>query len=122
MAETRKVYAYLNEHTGDIQALTAHHLGINRTQCVVSHWKEWIRGNFNVCIPVLVQDQNGRPSRTVPMRCPMAYRLGSDIGSVDEKIGCEVATYAWMQDNCPDVRIPDLLGFGFFNRRGVSLL
>ncbi len=25
--ETRKIYAYLVEHTGDIQALTAHHLG-----------------------------------------------------------------------------------------------
>lgn len=118
--ETRKIYAYLFEHTGDIQALTAHHLGVNPAQCVVSHWEEWIRGSFNVCIPVVVDCHNRQPKRTVLMRCPMAYRLSRDIGSVDEKIGCEVATYAWMQENCPDIKIPDLLGFGFSDGRNVS--
>ncbi|KAF2785785.1 hypothetical protein K505DRAFT_380680 [Melanomma pulvis-pyrius CBS 109.77] len=118
--ETRKVYAYLFEHTSDIQSLTAHHLGVNQAQCVVSHWDEWIRGSFNVCIPVVVEGQNGQPNRTVLMRCPMAYRLGEDVGSVDEKIGCEVATYAWMQDNCPEVKIPDLLGFGFSDGRNFT--
>lgn len=52
----------------------------------------------------------------------MAYRLGSDVGSVDEKISCEVATYVWIQDNCQEVRIPELLGFGFSNGRRVSLV
>jgi hypothetical protein len=119
--ETRKIYAYLFERTGDIQALTAHHLRVDRTQCVVSHWKDWIRGSFNICIPVVVEGQNGQPSRTVLMRCPMAYRLAEDVGSVDEKIGCEVATYAWMQDNCPEIKTPRLLGFGFSDGRDVSV-
>ncbi|KAF1913519.1 hypothetical protein BDU57DRAFT_313769 [Ampelomyces quisqualis] len=117
--ETRKVYAYLFEHTGDIQALTAHHLRVNQEQCVVSHWEEWIRGSFNICIPVVVA-RNGQPNRTVLMRCPMAYKVGEDVGSVDEKIGCEVATYAWMQDNCPEIKIPDLLGFGFTDGRNFT--
>ncbi|KAF1951137.1 hypothetical protein CC80DRAFT_597531 [Byssothecium circinans] len=118
--ETRKVYAYLFEHTSDIQALTAHHLGVKRAQCVVSHWEEWIRGSFNVCIPVVVKGQHEQANRTVLMRCPMAYRLGKDVGSVDEKIGCEVATYAWMQENCPDVKIPHLFGFGFSDGRNYT--
>ena len=118
--ETRDVYAYLFERTSDIRALTAHHLGVDRAQCVVSHWEEWIRGSFNVCIPVRVEGQYGETDKTVLMRCPMAYALGKDTGIVDEKIGCEVATYAWMQDNCPEVNIPDLLGFGFSDGRKVS--
>jgi hypothetical protein len=118
--ETRKVYAYLFEHTSDIQTLTAHHLGVDPARCVVSHWEQWIRGGFNVCIPVVVESEDGQPNRTVLMRCPMAYRLGEDVGGVDEKIGCEVATYAWMQDHCPDIKIPDLLGFGFPDGRVVS--
>lgn len=118
--ETRDVYAYLFERTGDINALTAHYLGVDRAQCVVSHWEEWIRGSFNICIPVRVKGQRGETDKTVLMRCPMAYTLGKDIGVVDEKIACEVATYAWMQDHCPEVKIPDLLGFGFSDGRKVS--
>ena len=120
VSETRKVYAYLSERIDDIEELTAHHLGVGREQCVVAHWSEWIRGSFNVCIPLSVNGQDGRPNRTVLMRCPMTYRVGKDAGSVDEKIGCEVAAYAWMQDNCPEIKIPDLLGFGFCDGRLVS--
>lgn len=34
-------------------------------------------------------------------------------GTVDEKMRCEVAAYVWIQKNCPEVPIPNLLGFGF---------
>jgi hypothetical protein len=40
-------------------------------------------------------------------------------GTVDEKIGYEVATYAWLQENCPDIPIPHLWGFGFTDGRKV---
>ncbi|KKK15094.1 hypothetical protein AOCH_005603 [Aspergillus ochraceoroseus] len=33
-------------------------------------------------------------------------------GNGDEKVLCEAGTYAWLQDNCPDVPIPHLYGFG----------
>ncbi|KAH8729162.1 hypothetical protein BGZ61DRAFT_529415 [Ilyonectria robusta] len=32
--------------------------------------------------------------------------------NVDEKLRCEAATYIWLQQNCPDVPIPRLFGFG----------
>ncbi|KAH8593060.1 hypothetical protein B0O99DRAFT_715281 [Bisporella sp. PMI_857] len=38
-------------------------------------------------------------------------------GTVDEKLSSEAGTYVWMQDRCPDVRIPQLYGFGFSDRR-----
>jgi hypothetical protein len=40
-------------------------------------------------------------------------------GTVDEKLSSEAGTYVWMQDRCPDVRIPQLYGFGFSDRRYV---
>jgi hypothetical protein len=43
-------------------------------------------------------------------------------GTIDEKLGCEVGTYAWIQRTCPDIRIPFLYGFGFSNQRHVSNL
>lgn len=118
--ETRKVYANLSEHAGDIQSIAAHHLGVNRSRCIVSHWRDWIRGSFNVCIPVVVDGQDGQPNKTILMRCPMAYRLSGDASCVDEKIGGEVAAYAWVQENCPEIKTPDLLGFGFTDGRSVS--
>ena len=121
--ETQKLYASLFEYKKEIEALTAHHLGLSNTEnCVMSHWKEWIRGRFNVCIPVTVKGKEGKPRRKVLMRCPMAHMLAESAypGTVDEKIGCEVATYAWMQDNCPEINIPHLWGFGFSDGRHVS--
>ena len=52
----------------------------------------------------------------------MPYKVGEDLypGSVDEKLSCEVAAYAWMQANCPDIRIPHLYGFGTTSDEHVS--
>ncbi|QPG95098.1 hypothetical protein C2857_007660 [Epichloe festucae Fl1] len=36
-------------------------------------------------------------------------------GTIDEKVSCEVATYAWMQEHCANIRIPTLYAFGFAN-------
>lgn len=51
----------------------------------------------------------------------MAHKLAEAVtpGSSDEKMGCEVGTYAWMQERCPEIRIPHLYGFGFSDRRHV---
>ncbi|KAJ0417842.1 hypothetical protein BJY00DRAFT_288788 [Aspergillus carlsbadensis] len=32
-------------------------------------------------------------------------------GNGDEKVRCEAGAYAWLQENCPDVAIPELYGF-----------
>jgi hypothetical protein len=73
-------------------------------------------------MPVEVKETSGSVSRKVLMRCPMPHKLAEARypGTGDEKLGCEVGTYAWMQDNCPLTRIPHLFGFGFSDDRHVS--
>ncbi|KND87838.1 hypothetical protein TOPH_07455 [Tolypocladium ophioglossoides CBS 100239] len=101
-----------------IKHLTRHHLGLDdRHVCAVAPMRHWIRGSFNVCIPIEVKS----PSlyRTLMLRCAMPHKLAEAEypGSVDEKMGCEVGTYAWIQERCPDIRIPYLYGFGFSDHR-----
>lgn len=43
----------------------------------------------------------------------MPFKLGESSypGTVEEKLRAEVGAYAWLQENCPDIRIPQLYGF-----------
>ncbi|CRJ98974.1 hypothetical protein BN1708_009522 [Verticillium longisporum] len=106
-----------------ISSLAALHVGLDperqHQRCVVQEPDGWIRGNFNICVPVHVLDKAGSLIRRVLVRCPMGHKLAEDRhpGTVDEKLSTEVATYAWMQENCPEVPIPALLGFGFTDGR-----
>lgn len=119
--KTREVYAYLWEHINDIQALTAHHLGVARASCTVSHWEEWMRGGFNVCIPVVVHGKHGQPTQKLILRCPMKFKLGTGAGSLDEKIGCETATDMRVREyHGSAIKTPNLFGFGFADGRTVS--
>ena len=45
----------------------------------------------------------------------MPYKLAEaqNPGSVNKKMGSEVGAYIWVQEKCPDIRIPYLYGFGF---------
>ncbi|KAK0655254.1 hypothetical protein B0T16DRAFT_450972 [Cercophora newfieldiana] len=84
---------------------------------------KWIQGNFNICI--LVQLCSGTPrfaytsaladEQTLIFRCAIPHKIAQ--GAVDEKLSCEVGTHAWMESQCPEVRIPHLYGFGFSNHR-----
>lgn len=95
---------------GLISGLVAHHFGINgwftKKRCVGEPVDNWLRGSFNLCVPVRVGDADGHSSQRVLLRCPMAHKLS---GMVEEKMICEVATYIWMQENCPEMPIPRLL-------------
>ncbi len=120
VAATKALYQKLWKERGTIRALTKHHLGLDdRHTCTVADPRRWIRGGFNVCIPVEVQSPGS--CRKFVLRCAMPHRLAEaeNPGSIDEKMGCEVGTYAWMQAKCPDIRIPHLYGFGFFDHRHV---
>lgn len=122
VGETAKLDASLWQARGAIQALTKHHLSLGRKDsCTVLGKHAWIRGSFNVCVPIEVC--RGNTTTRVLLRCPMPHKLAEATypGSVDEKLNCEVATYAWMQENCPEVPIPHLFGFGFSDNRHVSL-
>ncbi|KFH48864.1 hypothetical protein ACRE_002340 [Hapsidospora chrysogenum ATCC 11550] len=96
---------------GRLAILVAHHLGIDAARCRVEPTAQWLRGSFNQCVAVGVDSAvTAATSSRVLVRVPMAHRLA---GMVDVKMRCEVATYIWMQENCPDIPIPRLYGFGF---------
>jgi hypothetical protein len=71
-----------------------HHLrfGIQDT-CIVEAQDQWIRGSFNVCIPVEVRSI--RFYKKLIFRCPMPYKLAEAKypGTVNEKLSSEVGTY-----------------------------
>lgn len=118
---TKDLYQKLWECRDTICALVRHHLNLRRSDtCEVLPSHTWIRGSFNVCIPVEVA--SGSICRKFILRCPMPHKLAEKRypGTVDEKLSCEVGTYAWMQSACIDIRIPFLYGFGFSNQRHVG--
>ena len=110
-----------------ISGLVKHHLGLDAAcRCAVAPPNRWIQGSFNICIPVRVSSgpQSGARTSSAPadeqtliFRCAMPHKIAQ--GAVDEKLSCEVGTYAWMQSHCPEVRIPHLYGFGFSDHRHV---
>ncbi|CAG2005704.1 unnamed protein product [Fusarium graminearum] len=74
--------------------------------------EKWIHGCFNVCVQAQVTA--GNSTKKFIFRCPIPPHAGQQYsGIIDEKVGCEVATYIWMQQHCPEIRIPDLFAFGF---------
>jgi hypothetical protein len=117
--EARKTSKFCNSLLAcqrEIELLSAHHLRLNKGQrCVMLGQEHWICGGFNVCIPVVVYGTDGSVLQKVVMRCPMAHKLAEAAypGTVDEKMRCEVATYAYIQDNHTKIPIVHLYGFGF---------
>ncbi|KAG8667739.1 hypothetical protein FPOAC2_12928 [Fusarium poae] len=95
-----------------IAALIKHHLRLDADDtCTVLARKEWMQGIFNIC--VLVEVAVGNTNKKLILRCPIPPHAGQPSSTVDEKVGCEVATYIWMQQYCSDIRIPHLFAFGF---------
>ncbi|POR34249.1 Uncharacterized protein TPAR_05549 [Tolypocladium paradoxum] len=120
---THKFYNDLWREKDTIAALVRHHLGLReRDACIVEPPKLWMRGAFNVCVPIWT-GSDAASGRKLIMRCAMPHKLAEARypGTVDEKMRCETATYVWMQERCPDIPIPQLYGFGFYNHRHVSL-
>ena len=116
-----ELYQSLWDQRQTIQALVRHHLRLsNQDTCIVNAKAQWIRGSFNICIPIEVRST--RCHKKLIFRCPMPHKLAEDKypGTVDEKLSSEVGTYAWIQHQCPDIRIPHLYGFGFTDHRHVS--
>lgn len=115
-AATRLQMSRLMEEKDIIVALVKHHLGRgNVGSDVMVDFSRCVIGSFNVCIPICVKSLHNQGATTrLFLRCAMPHKLAESRlpGSVDEKTRCEVATYAWIQGNCPDVRIPHLYGFG----------
>lgn len=106
-----KFFSHIHDRQNWIRAVVAHHLGLkSASACRVAEEENWLYGSFNVCVPVSIDDWDGK---RVLIRFPLPYRVGEAVrpGNGDEKIRCEAGTYAWLQENCPDVPIPSLYGF-----------
>ena len=117
----KQLYRDLLREKDAICSLTKHHLGLGHGDvCVVLPHDQWLRGSFNVCVPVEVT--SGTSVRKLMLRCCLPHKLAEERypGTVDEKLGCEVGAYVWMQRNCSDIRIPHLYGFGFSDHRHVT--
>lgn len=115
-----------------IEGLVAQHLGIAPQKCHAADAEQWITGTFNVCVRVDVDqdpypvDQGPPgppPAQQLMIRFPLPYRIGeqNSPGNADEKVRCEAGTYAWFQENCPAIPIPQLYGFGLTSGQTVCL-
>ncbi|KAK2865300.1 hypothetical protein FQN49_003716 [Arthroderma sp. PD_2] len=109
-------FVWFYSRSKEIEDLVSFHLGLSPPEkCRVSAVNEWLHGSFNVCIPVYIDNRTKSPGKRVLVRFPLPYKIGEPAypGNADEKLRCEAATYIWMQENCPDIPIPQLWGFGF---------
>lgn len=110
----------LYDKRDSMKVAVAHHLGLNSSsECYVSDTKDWLHGSFNVLVPVKINCWAGKQ---VLMRFPLPYRIGESFrpGNCDEKVRCEAGAYAWLQENCPDVPIPQLYGFSLSSGETVQ--
>ena len=115
---------YLLDHSAEIEAVVSYHLGLSETgSCYLAPLNDWIHGSFNMCLPVYVKNRNKSSEKRVMIRFPLPYKVGEEDfpGNAEEKLRCEAATYIWIQQNCPEVPIPQLWGFAFQGDRCVSL-
>ncbi|KAM3414212.1 hypothetical protein BST61_g10870 [Cercospora zeina] len=111
--ERSQMFTRLWAQRSQIQTAVAGHLGLRSTsQCVVQSPAVWNRGHFNICVHVQVTDNCGDVSRKI-FRCPMPHKVGQPASdAIDEKIRSEAASYAWVEQECPNVPVPHLIAFG----------
>lgn len=114
-------FAHLYKHRPVLQETVAHHLRLPANVCRVAELCEWLHSSFNVCVPVTIDYHNKQPPMQVLIRLPLPYRVGekSQPGNADEKLRCEAGADVWLQENCPNVPIPRLYGFGLSTGQAV---
>ena len=117
----KNFFNYLYNHKSDIENIVRYHLGLKKNEdCCIGQVDEWICGNFNVCIPVYLDESSvvvsSKRRKRVLVRVALPYKLGEDLeeykGNVEEKLRCEAASHIWINENCPSVPTPYLWGFG----------
>ncbi|EPE05303.1 phosphotransferase enzyme family protein [Ophiostoma piceae UAMH 11346] len=126
-----QLYMRLWEHKPAVSTLVAAHMGVSLEHIEMAHPSAWKRGSFNLVVPMLVNqslqkdpgqnsDQNSQNPEQVLLRVPVPAKVGEEHhpGSVADKLRCEAASYIWMQQHCPEVRIPHLYGFSIPGANG----
>lgn len=114
-------FASLQRKIHLIEATVARHLNLDPKQCHAADPEEWLAGSFNVCIPIFIGSKHSDPSLII--RFPLPYRVGESFnpGNADEKVRCEVGTYLWLQQNCPEITIPKFHGYGLATGQRVCI-
>ncbi|KXS94707.1 hypothetical protein AC578_3850 [Pseudocercospora eumusae] len=95
-----------------LESICAYHLGLDPSRCAVGDRSTWMRGQFNICVPITATRLDGTCSRVV-FRCPIPHKVGSQQNGGEEKVRAEAANYAYVQEECPEIPIAALIGFGF---------
>ncbi|TLD29613.1 Aminoglycoside phosphotransferase [Venturia nashicola] len=111
--EAAEFLSELEASAPQFEQLVAHHLGLPDSQrCSVWARKHWMSGGFNIGIPIDVLGQG--VGRRVFMRIPRPHKIAEQRfpGAIEEKMRCEIGTYAYIQDDCKDIPIAHLIGFG----------
>ena len=124
----RNLFSELESRRDEIQLLVASHCGLNSDLVHVSNIfspdnkQAWLHGSFNVCIPVNISEPHPSLPAKLAFRVPLPYKLGKLAypGNVEEKLRSEAATYVWIDENCPELPIPKLHGFGLAGGLSVS--
>ncbi|PGH16963.1 hypothetical protein AJ79_01347 [Helicocarpus griseus UAMH5409] len=122
-------FTHIHHRRGLVEKAVAHHLGLSsHSSCQAADVKDWMRGSFNLCVPVTVtcgngSTGNGTQQRRVLMRFPLPHRVGEEFrpGNADEKVRCEAATYAWLGQECPSIPIPHLYGFALSGGQRIMI-
>lgn len=116
-------FFWIYEYREDFKALVSLHLSLAKSEtCRFGEFKEWKHGSFNVCIPIYIDNWRKYPRKRVLLRLPLPYKVGESTcpGNADEKLRTEAAAFIWIQENCSDVPIPFLWGFGFTGGQSVQ--
>nr|POE72962.1 hypothetical protein CFP56_30901 [Quercus suber] len=115
-SQEAKFFEYLESCRHKIENIVAWHLKLDEQEIPnMAPRHAWMRGNFNINIPVHINNWSRKPLKRVLIRIPLPYKLGQAQyrDNVDEKLRCEVATIVWLLDHFPLVPVPALWGFGF---------
>ncbi|KAL5333197.1 hypothetical protein BJX70DRAFT_392369 [Aspergillus crustosus] len=120
--QQREYFEHLRKKCHLIEATVAQHLNLSPKDCHVPDTEEWLSGTFNVCIPIYIGSNKSGPGYLI--RLPLPYRVGDRFnpGNADEKVICEVGTYLWLQQICPEIPIPKLHGYGLATGQMFSTL
>ncbi|KAM5439288.1 hypothetical protein MferCBS31731_004710 [Microsporum ferrugineum] len=118
------LYFELGERESEIREVVASHCGLPSPDRVfVSTYdtgETWSHGSFNLCIPVYASYPGSEEPIPLAFKLPLPYMVGEEEfpGNAEERLRTEAATHLWISQNCPEVPIPKLYGFGF--RGGIS--
>lgn len=111
----QELFRELLEKKSIIEAIVRSQLGVQN--CRIGHPDAWGCGGSHVAIPCRLSG-----GRSVYFRLPIPRAVGEACypGNINECISTQVASYLWIDKNCPDVPIPTLYSFGFGDGTVVS--